>query len=130
MSKYRIILDGRTYEMEVEFVPESETALPLNKSEKKTEETIISKPSVNRGISACQKQAVLDNGTVAAPMPGTVIRIMKNTGETVKTGEIVLILEAMKMENEIVAPVDGSVISMNCAEGMTVASGDILFEVK
>ena len=47
-----------------------------------------------------------------------------------KAGELVLILEAMKMENEILAPVDGTITAMNCTAGGTVAGGDVLFEVK
>ena len=65
-----------------------------------------------------------------APMPGTVIRIEKSEGELVKAGDLVLILEAMKMENEILAPKDGTITKMNCEVGGTVAGGEVLFEVK
>ena len=63
-------------------------------------------------------------------MPGTVIKIVKGEGSAVKAGELVLIREAMEMENEILAPVDGTVTKMNCTAGGTVAGGDVLFEVK
>ena len=63
-------------------------------------------------------------------MPGTVIRIEKEAGAEVKEGDLVLILEAMKMENEIFAPKDGTITQMYCKAGSTVAGGEVLFEIK
>ena len=71
-----------------------------------------------------------NTGAVTAPMPGTVIKIEKSEGSAVKAGELVLVLEAMKMENEILAPVDGTITKMNCTVGGTVAGGEVMFEVK
>jgi len=59
-------------------------------------------------------------------MPGIVIRYNVDQGDTVKAGDVVLILEAMKMENALPAPVDGKVVSLNVAPGARVAKGDIL----
>ena len=63
-------------------------------------------------------------------MPGTILRVNKADGDSVKAGDVVLVLEAMKMENEITAPVDGVIASLSLAAGSTVAGGDMLFEVK
>ena len=63
---------------------------------------------------------------VAAPMPGKILSIKASAGQAVKKGEVLLILEAMKMENEVVAPQDGTVASINVAEGAMVESGDVL----
>ena len=63
-------------------------------------------------------------------MPGTILKVEKAEGETVKVGDVVLILEAMKMENEIRAPRDGAVASLKLAAGDTVAGGDVLFEIR
>ena len=79
---------------------------------------------------AKQASAEVSSGSVVAPMPGTVIKIVKNVGDEVKAGELVLILEAMKMENEISAPVSGKIAAIYCTAGGTVNGGDVLFEVK
>ena len=63
---------------------------------------------------------------VKAPMPGTILDVKVNTGDTVKRGQVMLILEAMKMENEIVAPADGTIIQIRAARGTSVNAGDVL----
>jgi len=63
---------------------------------------------------------------IAAPMPGKILAIKANAGQAVKKGDVVMILEAMKMENEITAPEDGTVASINVAVGDSVESGDTL----
>ena len=63
---------------------------------------------------------------VTAPMPGTILRIEAKVGDKVTKGQVLLILEAMKMENEIVAPVDGTVASINVESGASVNAGDLL----
>ncbi len=67
-------------------------------------------------------------GTVAvkAPMPGNILDVKVSAGASVKAGDVLVILEAMKMENEIVAPQDGTVASINVNKGDTVNSGDVL----
>ncbi len=64
--------------------------------------------------------------TITAPMPGTILKISVNIGEAVKKGQVLLVLEAMKMENEIVSPHDATVASINTAKGSSVNAGDIL----
>lgn len=63
---------------------------------------------------------------VAAPMPGKILAIKANVGQAVKRGDVVMILEAMKMENEITAPEDGTIAGINVAVGDSVESGDTL----
>lgn len=130
MSKYRITLDGKTYEMEIELVEETTPSTNSVKREYKEFKSAPQDANINVVDPAVQKQTVSNTGAVAAPMPGTVIRIEKSEGMTVKAGELVLILEAMKMENEIIAPQDGVITKMNCEVGGTVASGEVMFEVK
>lgn len=129
MSKYRITLEGKTYEMEIELLAENGVPKPAAKAENKEVKSAPKAANAN-AAPAVQKQAVNSTGTVAAPMPGTVIRIEKKAGDTVKAGDLVLILEAMKMENEILAPVSGTIAVMNCTPGGTVAGGEDLFEIK
>ena len=64
--------------------------------------------------------------TVKAPMPGNILDVKVKAGDSVKAGDVLAILEAMKMENEIVAPQDGTVASVNVNKGDTVNSGDTL----
>lgn len=130
MSKYRITLEGKTYEMEIDLVAENAASQPAAKRDYKEFKNASRDTNVNLLDPSVQKKTVNNTGAVAAPMPGTVIRIEKKEGETVKAGELVLILEAMKMENEITAPADGTIAKMNCAVGGTVAGGEVLFEVK
>ncbi len=71
-----------------------------------------------------------DGEAVTAPMPGTVVNVTKNAGDAVKRGDVVLILEAMKMENEIVSPRDGVVAQVVVSRGSNVSTGAPLFVVK
>ena len=126
MSKYRITVEGKTYEMDVELIgangavvaPVAKAATPVVASPKAAPAPVAAKP------------AEVGSGSVVAPMPGTILKVLKASGDAVKAGEVVLILEAMKMENEITAPVDGTIGSLNLTEGSTVAGGDLLFDVK
>ena len=69
---------------------------------------------------------VLPVPSVKAPMPGNILDVKVAAGASVKAGDVLVILEAMKMENEIVAPQDGTVASVNVNKGDTVNSGDVL----
>ncbi|NLH97760.1 MAG: biotin/lipoyl-binding protein [Clostridiaceae bacterium] len=63
---------------------------------------------------------------IKAPMPGTILDVRVNVGDSVKRGQVILILEAMKMENEIVAPADGTVVQIQAVKGASVNAGDVL----
>ena len=67
-----------------------------------------------------------DGTQVKAPMPGTILAVKKNVGEAVKAGDVIVVLEAMKMENDIVAPCDGVVKSINAPKGTSVNTDDVL----
>jgi pyruvate carboxylase subunit B len=77
-------------------------------------------------VVAAPPPAIQGGTPVIAPMPGMIIRCEKNTGDEVKKGDVVLILEAMKMENSITAPVAGKIISNHCEAGQSVAKGAVL----
>ena len=129
MSKYRITLEGKTYEMEIELVPEETAPQSAVRREYKGYQNAAADPIVRLMEPSAQRTTTNATGTVTAPMPGTVLSLYKKEGEKVRTGEVVLVLEAMKMENEILSPADGTIIKVNCEEGKTVAGGEVLFEV-
>ena len=129
MSKYRITLEGKTYEMEIELVPEETAPQPAARREYKGYQNAAADPIVRLMDPSAQRTTTNATGTVTAPMPGTVHSLCKKEGEKVRTGDVVLVLEAMKMENEILSPADGTIKKVNCEEGKTVAGGEALFEV-
>ncbi|CAH2214519.1 biotin/lipoyl-containing protein [Tepidibacter aestuarii] len=119
MKKYRINLNGKAYEVEVEEITGSESQTETKSAPKKVEK-IKSIPS---------KKTSTQGEDVKAPMPGTIVSVKVNEGDNVKAGDVLLVLEAMKMENEIVAPIDGKIISINTSKGASVAGGDVLITI-
>ena len=74
-------------------------------------------------LTACGEKPA----NVTSPLPGTVLRLCKNTGDSVAAGEVVMIVESMKMENEVVAPEAGRIASIAVAAGSAINTGDLLF---
>ena len=131
MSKYRIKMNGKTYEMEIELVDEkAETKSTrgldiLNVTYKQTTDSVV------RVISPeAERQTISNDNKVFSPMPGAIIRIMAQAGDLVVAGDPVLVLEAMKMENEICAQKSGKIKAVHVTEGQTVAGNALLFEME
>ncbi len=115
MKKYRINLNGKTYEVEVEEMKEGEEIKPAQ-------------PKHQAAPKVLQKSQPVSNAgqgqDVSAPMPGTIVGIKVKEGDTVKAGQVLVILEAMKMENEIIAPKDGKVMQVKVSQGANVGAGE------
>ena len=119
MKQYNITVNGTAYEVTVEEVGAVSTVAPVAPAAPKAAPAPAAAPAGAEGATK-----------VAAPMPGTILKINVAVGQTVKSGDAVCVLEAMKMENDIPAPADGVVASVNVTTGATVQSGDILVTLK
>ncbi|MCQ2515967.1 MAG: biotin/lipoyl-binding protein [Saccharofermentans sp.] len=123
MSKYRITLNGKSYEMDVELMDGSTPVTPVAKAAPALVQAPAAAPKASTPVAATA-------GSTVAPMPGTILKVSVNVGDAVKAGDSIVVLEAMKMENDITAPKDGVVKTIAVAKGQTVAKGDVLFEVE
>jgi len=128
MKKFLIKVNGNQYEVEVEEIRDGSAA-----TEAVTYSAPEAKPAPAASPAPVPAAAPKKDSTgavgatkVTAPMPGTILGVKVNPGDTVKKGQVLLILEAMKMENEIVAPVDGTIATVNVSKGTSVNAGDLL----
>lgn len=139
MKNYTITVNGNVYEVTVE---EGITgaapvvAAPVAKAAQKAVAPVApaapSAPAVQAApstpVAPKEAPSTSTQGSVKvnAPMPGKILEVKANAGQSVKKGEVLVVLEAMKMENEIVAPQDGTVASINVAVGNSVEAGNVL----
>ena len=112
----KVIVDGEELEVEIEVVDGKWLATVMGKTF--TIEIPDATPTVQKKRSSGKKKK--KSGTVSANIPGKIVTIEVKEGQQVSEGQVVLILEAMKMQNEIQAPVNGTVISVNCGEGDSI----------
>lgn len=106
MKKYKVNVNGNLYEVEIEEMtaaPAAPAAAPA---------AVPAAPAVGESINS--------------PMPGNILDVRVSVGQSVKKGDVLMILEAMKMENEIMCPCDGKVTSVAVTKGATVESGTLL----
>ena len=123
--KYKITLNGRTYEVEVEagkamLLDEYEAIAPAPVAAA----PVAAAPAAAPAAAAPAAPAVTGAGeAINAPMPGTILKVNVTAGQAVKEGQVLLVLEAMKMENEILAPKNGTVTQVVVAKGASVDTG-------
>ena len=124
MRKFNITVNGVAYEVEVEEVAAGESTAPKTAPVAAAPKAA---PAAKPAAAPKAAAAPVAAGTkVNAPMPGTILDVKVSQGKAVKKGDILLILEAMKMENEILSPQDGTVAQVNVSKGASVNSGDVL----
>ena len=117
MKKYNVTVNGTAYEITLEVVDAADvkaTPAPAAAPAPAATPAPAAAPAANGGE------------TVSSPMPGTILDVKVQNGAVVKQGDVLMILEAMKMENEIVAPCDGTVASVNVQKSSSVETGTVL----
>ena len=128
--KYKVTLNGRTYEVEVEhgkamlldeYAAHAPAAAPVAAP--------VAAAPVTAPAAAPAGMTVSGGQSVTAPMPGNILKVAVSVGQTVKEGDLLCVLEAMKMENEIYAPCAGTISAVPVAKGSTVNTGDLLVAI-
>ena len=128
--KYKVKLNGKIYEVEVE----------KGEAELLAEYDAISAPAAAAPVAAAAAPVaaaptaeasvpVASGNATPSPLPGVVVAVKKNVGDKVKAGEVVMLIEAMKMENEITATKDGTLVAVLAPKGTQVQVGTALFEI-
>lgn len=114
MKKYNVTVNGTSYEITLEVVDEKDVKATA--------------PAAAKAAPApAPAPAKSANGeTVTSPMPGNILSVNVQNGASVKKGDVLMVLEAMKMENEIMSPCDGTVVSVNVQSGASVETGAVL----
>lgn len=128
IKKFNVKVNGNSYEVEVEEIKDgsqvSRLAVQRPAMQAAAPAPAPSAPPVSAPKTAAP--AASGAGSVTSPMPGTILDIMVKEGDIVKAGQVCVILEAMKMENELPAPCDGTVKSVNVTKGASVNTSDVL----
>ena len=120
MKKYNVTVNGTAYEVTLEAVDASEV---------KTSPAPAAAPAATPAPTPAAAPAAPVSGgkeTVSSPMPGNILAVNVANGAAVKKGDVLMILEAMKMENEIMSPCDGTILSVNVTKGASVETGAVL----
>lgn len=122
MKKFNVTVNGVVYEVEVEEVTDGFSATPVAPA---------AAPKAAPAAPKAAPKAAGKSGAVVikAPMPGTILKINVKVGDTVKKGDVVCVLEAMKMENDICAPQDGVVASVEVTKGASVTTDAVVVTI-
>lgn len=134
MRMFRVVVNNSEYKVEIEEIRENGSAVQTTSSAPAAPNpTPTPKPAQPAAPKPAPAAAPVpsdggggEGGNVVAPMPGTILSVAVNNGDKVSKGQTLLVLEAMKMENEIQAPADGVVEVLNATQGASVNAGDIL----
>lgn len=118
MKKYNVTVNGTAYEVTVEAVNAADIKAPAAPA--------APAPAAAPAPTAAPVAAPAGGEKISSPMPGTILSVNVSNGSAVKKGDVLMILEAMKMENEIMAPCDGTIASVNVTKGASVNTGDLL----
>ena len=127
MRKFLINVNGNSYEVEVDEITDGSAPVARPAAPVQTPAPVAAAPAAPAPAAPAAEVAVsAGQEVVDSPMPGNIWKILVAEGDIVKSGDTLLILEAMKMENELVSPKDGKVLKIMTAEGTSVNTGDKL----
>jgi glutaconyl-CoA/methylmalonyl-CoA decarboxylase subunit gamma len=131
MRKFMINVNGNSYEVEVEEIKDGVSAAiaaqPVPRAAAPAAAPAPAAPKAALAPKAAPAAVPAGASTITAPMPGTILSISVKAGDKVKKGQVLCILEAMKMENEIMAGGDATIASVNITQGDSVNTGQVLF---
>ena len=130
MRRFNISVNGNSYDVAVEEVGASVTSAPVAAPAPAPAAAPAAAPSAPATKPAAKPVAATAGTKVVSPMPGTIVNVNVAVGDTVKEGQVVMILDAMKMEKDNVAACDGTVGSVAVKKGDTVESNDLLMTIQ
>lgn len=123
MKNFTITVNGVEYDVQV---AEVGGAAPVAAAAPAPKATAPAPKAAAPAPKAAPKAVAAGAATITAPMPGKILDVKVKAGQAVKRGEVVLILEAMKMQNEIMAPADGTIADVRVSAGQAVNTGDVM----
>lgn len=126
MRKFNITVNGTTYEVDVEEVGAPVTSAPAAAP---VQAAAPAPAAPAKKAAPAPAAPAAGSAQIKAPMPGTIVSVKVNVGDTVKNGDLVAVLEAMKMENEIFSNADGKVVGISVSAGDSVNTGDVLVSI-
>ena len=124
MRRFNVTVNGTVYDVVVEET-DAGSAAPVAAAPKAAPVAPKAAPAAPKAAPAASSGSA-GATAIKAPMPGTIVKVNVNPGDKVSKGDVLCVLEAMKMENDIPAPKDGTVASIEVTKGSTVQSGDVL----
>ncbi len=143
MRRFKVTVNGKEYEVEVEeqgasasrddAAPQVRVQPPASPGTSKAKRPVPTRPKADESKKeqpAKAKSTPSGSGVLNAPIPGTIIEVNITIGQEVKVGDVLLVLEAMKMQNEITAPWDGKVKEVKVSKGTSVNTGDPLLTIE
>ncbi len=125
MKNYKVIVNGTEYQVAIELVSEAEAKAAVPAAAPAAPAAPAAAPAAP-APAAPAAAAPAGGEKVNAPMPGTILEVKVAVGSTVKKGDLLFVLEAMKMENEILSPVEGKVTFVGTTKGSSVDTGAAL----
>ncbi len=142
MKKFKFKIRGNTYEVEIKDFEDNIAQIEVNGTQyeveveqkesarSKTPKLVRSQVQTKRSDSKIKKTVSSKVSSVKAPLPGNIFKILVQVGDEVKKGDKIMIMEAMKMENNVLADKDGKIKSIKVKEGDSVLQNDVLAEIE